>query len=83
MDEIPDWVADRIAELSRGTTTWTAFARYIAQHEEPPVDPLFAEMEDLVSGHAVWDTDRDHDHAIDLAFIALKRGIAIGKGEAA
>lgn len=50
--DIPEWAFERVqelsAEFSRGPDfvinerfpTAQAFARYIAQHEEPPVDPL-------------------------------------------
>ncbi|UPT53082.1 hypothetical protein [Synechococcus phage Yong-M3-232] len=47
-DSIPDWAFARVAELvgygdkhgPRGSRAGVAFARYIAQHEEPPVDRL-------------------------------------------
>lgn len=48
-DEIPQWAFDRVDSLTREEcdnqtpnraygTTGNAFARYIMQHEEPPVD---------------------------------------------
>lgn len=51
MSGIPEWAADRASRLfcaereerpdAGSTTVWQdAFARYIAEHEEPPVDPL-------------------------------------------
>ena len=40
-DEIPEWALKRADALiiKTGDTLHEGFARYIAQHEEPPVDP--------------------------------------------
>lgn len=55
--EIPKWAVERAEELAaaeaEGGTTWTpladAFARYIAAHEEPPVDPLLVEARQIAA----------------------------------
>lgn len=47
-EEIPQWAKEKAIELTRtqsyrdGRGSWciSAFARYIAEHEEPSVDPL-------------------------------------------
>lgn len=50
-DDIPGWAVDRVQEMLRGdwgsgchasSSVVQTFARYIAEHEEPPVDPLVA-----------------------------------------
>ena len=97
----PDWAIERVQEITgyywptstvAGHAISTAFARYIAKHEEPPVDPL------LIEAREVWAREReesgnsrvaalyragryDSDPAIKTALAALKRGIEIGKGQ--
>ena len=39
----PEWAWDRAYELARGVNHNVAFARYIAEHETAPVDPLLIE----------------------------------------
>lgn len=69
-DEIPEWAAGRVSDLfgaehdgKGGEHAYTvlsrAFARYIAAHEEPPVDPLLIEARKLLildhtGGHDLW-----------------------------
>jgi hypothetical protein len=50
MADIPQWAKERAIELA-DAEDWekvpalaTAFARYIAEHEDPPVDPLVAAL---------------------------------------
>lgn len=38
-DDIPHWAKERAWELTNSCGPITALARYIAKHEEPPVDP--------------------------------------------
>lgn len=38
-DTPPQWAVDRAYELVGEGYAYTAFARYIAEHEQPPVDP--------------------------------------------
>lgn len=56
----------------------TAFARYIAEHEEPPVDPLHKEACKLIED---WYNAPRHgpNICINFALLALKRGIEIGE----
>ena len=70
-----------------------AFARYIAEHEEPPVDPLLLEAREIAASlagdaayHRNWaDNVRagkyDAEDRVQGALAALKRGIEIGKGQ--
>lgn len=51
-------------------------ARLIAQHEEPPLDPLIAEAREIANSFA------DGDETLEIALEALKRGIEIGKEQA-
>lgn len=60
MSDIPEWAKKRavsIANAEAGFTAWSrvessfgmlAFARYIAAHEEPPVDPVEAAIIDML-----------------------------------
>ena len=64
-DEIPQWALERAAELANkemgedylsptsiaGTYVGTALARYIAQHEEPPVDPVLKDAREIAAKH--------------------------------
>lgn len=71
--------------------TITAFARYIAEHEQPPVDPLLVEARKIIAKHFERDGlssaardaragKSDHVAAVKAAYEALRRGIEIGKG---
>ena len=78
MHEIPEWAKDRVRELSRHNAipcaAFDAFARYIAAHEEPPVDPLLAERKKIVDRHEyTFDGLRA---AVDEA---LRRGMELAK----
>jgi hypothetical protein len=63
-DEIPQWAKERACELAnaiheyprftvdhldRDWPSLQAFARYIAAHEEPPVDPVIDAIEDALA----------------------------------
>ena len=52
----------------------TAFARYIAEHEEPPVDPLLIEAEQIVDKY-----DYTFNGLRNAVAEALRRGIELGK----
>ena len=87
-DEIPQWARDRACELAN-KEPWrpaiAAFARYIAQHEQPPVDPdletareICARVAEEVSPsergvHAGYrGGDYDDDPEVQFALSALK-----------
>ena len=100
VEQVPDWALERAKELHRaagGATTPMAhaFARYIAAHEEAPVDPLLIEAREIV---AVWLENNpnkafrdkwtpentrkgklDDDATVAQALAALKRGIELAK----
>lgn len=106
MSEIPQWAFERAAKLvnaepGRGRGRYDAagmavydagraLARYISEHEEPPVDPLVLEMRTIASippwgnsvGHRaqIISSGRgDHYFEAQLILAALRRGIEIGK----
>lgn len=96
MDEItPQWAWEKAHKLLAeaggkwGPSAARAFARYIAEHEEPPVDPLLIEAREVCARHfedshqgahgvsyryGTWD-DMD---TVQIALAAIKRGIEIG-----
>lgn len=53
---VPEWAAKKAAQLAEAEApsmqgSWRiAFARYIAQHEQPPVDPLIEAVKSVLSG---------------------------------
>lgn len=51
-EEIPAWAFDRARNLTdqepASPFVGAAFARYISQHEQPPVDPDVAAVRDLI-----------------------------------
>jgi hypothetical protein len=60
MSDIPEWAVKRATDLTSeamkdgswlpiGGHASAAFARYIAEHEEPPVDPLLIEAREIAS----------------------------------
>jgi hypothetical protein len=97
-DDIPQWAKDRACEIAKasGVTpggardadfAWgRAFARYIAEHEEPPVDPLLVEAREIAAkarpdyaeGYLSGGYDTSSTE-IRTALLALRRGIERGK----
>lgn len=107
-DEIPQWALERAAELANkeaGVAGFTAaymteadlgraFASYIAQHEEPPVDPLLIEAREIVARHedslgfdedakSTRAGDVDSCESVQFTLTGLRRGIELGKAGAA
>lgn len=108
-DEIPQWALERAAELANKeagvTGGFTAaymteadlgrtFASYIAQHEEPPVDPLLIEAREIVARHedslgfdedakSTRAGDVDSCESVQFTLTGLRRGIELGKAGAA
>lgn len=107
-DEIPQWARERAAELANKesddacfTAAYVAaaylgeaFARYIAQHEEPPVDPLLIEAREIVARHedslgfdedakSTRAGDVDSCESVQFTLTGLRRGIELGKAGAA
>lgn len=97
-DEIPQWAQDKAQRLTADEIdetsglgaglhhAMTAFARYIAGHEEPPVDPLLIEAReicasrdgvDAVQARSYRDGRHDAGGAVDTALAALRRGIEL------
>lgn len=88
----PKWALERVFELYRSTplSMENTFARYIAEHEEAPVDPLLIEAREIVAkgwgegaGAVLADECRqglqDNDSEVRMALAGLRRGIEIGK----
>jgi hypothetical protein len=83
---IPQWALDRAWKLIQQTEpalsfskepakAWMfAFARYIAEHEEPPVDPLEEKLEKEADRFMRVDQPTRY-----IVLAALRRGIEIGK----
>lgn len=101
-DDIPTWAAARAHSLIAAEpegTLWSAsaeyaFARYIAEHEEPPVDPLLIEARKVLGDWAdeTWGSGSNFaaeyrngvlndDSNSRLALAALKRGIELGSSK--
>lgn len=100
-DDIPQWAIERAKALQAAskrpglTPVMHTFARYIAEHEEPPVDPLLIEAREIVAAWLEAHPDKqargkwtpemtrsgklDDDASVVQALTALKRGIEIGK----
>lgn len=97
MKGIPQWAKERVVELtnadgeeplSLGIMEYRhalAFARYIAAHEEPPVDPLHQIAREIVAAHypehgpEVLEGGYDSSRRITVAEAALRRGIELAK----
>lgn len=90
---IPQWARDRADELclresSKDNWCSDAFARYIAAHEEPPVDPLLIEARKIAASQGrltQLGVDcylrgiRDDDEWVKAALAGLKRGIELAQ----
>lgn len=104
MSAPPDWAYDRVNQLRADFTGDSynptlaadyadlkgAFARYVAEHEEPPVEPLLIEARKLCDdaypmrsavGGSFINGGGDGTISMRLALEALKRGIEIGKSQ--
>lgn len=100
MSDIPEWAVKRANDLTSeamkdgswlpiGGHASAAFARYIAEHEEPPVDPLLIEARELAAqerersfrGERTPEEYRsgaaDGTPVMRLALAALKRGMEL------
>lgn len=95
-NDIPQWAKERACELAndecgrhawfpddcnQGYTTLTALARYIAKHEDPPVDPdlitareICARVVDEIDRSGIADKYRDgtYDSTTDVQFAIAK-----------
>lgn len=84
-EDIPMWAKERAcglvntgagdtpyepSDVFRGNPAIHAFARYIAKHEEPPVDPLLGVVEEAIAGTA-------EKGALQLREALAKRGFKI------
>ncbi len=89
-DEIPQWAKERANLLgSRGVLVSSfpmrdAFARYISEHEQPPVDPLLIEARAILSSESWRGIDLSggrYDQSAEMTQVlaALRRGIEIGE----
>ena len=92
MDDIPDWAWDHAKRMIDAQPDcgpgWAkrlapigvvrAFARYIAEHEKPPVDPLLAEAAMIAEKHG-QPIGTPASAAMAVALAALRRGIELGK----
>lgn len=95
LDDTPtaQWTAEAVlAEMDRprGAIGFAAlvlaYARLIAEHEEPPVDPLLVEARQIAAdtGMTLWRRDEIVAGRADLGIVqpiltALRRGIERGK----
>jgi hypothetical protein len=85
-DVIPQWARDKAAHLysRENGGWWEIFARYIAQHEQPPVDPDLIEAREVAVQYSLWcsgeirgqfRSGKNDDWAeIKIALAAIKRG---------
>lgn len=93
MSEIPQWAKDKAVSLGRheaetggfdfyaSCAACIALARYIAEHEEPPVDPLLVEAREIAANEVIHGADFHwrHTEAVAIALVALKRGIELSR----
>jgi hypothetical protein len=93
-DDIPQWAKERACALVNAIddgaftpvdcefSPLLAFARYIAEHEAPPVDPLLIEARKLLDlawpGEDALGGGLDNNMWMQRTLAALKRGIEIG-----
>lgn len=102
MTDVPDWAMRRAFEASglqnsrcivarNRDMAWCkaieAFARYIAKHEQPPIDPLLIEARKLVAARpncreyaeGVMCGEEDEHPSVQNALIALRRGLELAR----
>ena len=88
MTDTPQWAFDRANELTEECPAfhngaYLAFVKYIAEHEDPPVDPLLQQARDIAAevyhdaGYVAYSGEirkgrDDHSLAIKIALTALK-----------
>lgn len=90
----PNWTAGEIMDDTGGVYRYQlivrAFARYIAEHEEEPVDPDWEIAGDMCqalfrTGRKPWDQRRDAEDNLsssqDWVYVAIKRGRTLERGE--
>lgn len=107
-DETPQWALERAAELARelsdtgtystacvnATCIGRAFARYIAKHEEKPIDPLLKEAREIAGKYYAEEScpsaadkcrsgEWDNMAPVKWRLEGLRRGIELGKAGAA
>ena len=98
----PDWAIERALSLAPtgaeledvkrhwpGHTAHIAFARYIAVHEQPPIDPLLIEAREIVArgyepylmpcAESARAGSQDDQLPVKCALVALRRGIELAK----
>lgn len=92
-DDIPTWAKERAAalidkwvgepvsssEYIRCRIVLEAFARYIAAHEEAPVDPLLNEAREIVRASYPEMDPNYTGRRVTVALAALKRGMELAK----
>lgn len=94
-DEIPQWAIERAtairADAVADDLNWTeTLARFVAAHEDPPVDPLLIEAREVVARH--WETsgspiearltrkgERDRTGMMGRVVEGVRRGMEIAK----
>ena len=100
MGEIPEWALEKARQITADPRhvdclAVYALARYIAEHEEPPVDPLMDEARRIAAEAMLCtfpDVGQDtlarirsgveDDYAcVSAARIALRRGMELAKSE--
>lgn len=88
-----DWSDERKLDHMVSVSSDKAFARYIAEHEEPPVDPLLIEARGILAAHgeamdyvdshaaAYREGAGDDREEMTIALAALRRGIELGEAK--
>lgn len=77
VEEIPEWAIERAkAECVHIDGIFKSFARYIAQHEEGPVDEQRIEARQICESFGIENPFGEEE---SIALAALRRGIEIGK----
>lgn len=92
-EKVPEWALERAVDLYHRETFFSsdiaviykhALARYIAEHEEPPVDPLRAAMDEAYDeGERYgWSDEANRQNFVDAVRRNLaKRGIELARKE--
>ena len=87
-EKVPDWALERavglyhhepVASSDIAVVYKHALARYIAEHEEPPVDPLLGVVEEVLDW---WDNHTTQPDPVGHVVKMLrKRGIELARKE--